>query len=276
MLPARAKACFAKKKAAKEEKTDPQKAPEEKQPKEKKKLSRKARIAIGAGAGAVVLAAGITAGVLAYQAAVRAEQANTSVACYGTIETFFEGSGVTAARVREELGLDIRGTVTDVLVEPGDEVQAGDDLILIDPTETREELADAQSELSSAQSAESAAQSTLTSAQSTLSTAQARLNRQNITAPFSGKMIPAEGGSVHVGQQLGQGEVVGYMIDDSKMKLTLEFSTTYSGSIQSGQSATVSIPSAMSEVSGTVSSVDTTRARLGGRLAGIPGGDLGG
>ena len=127
------KGLFAKKKAAKEEKTDPQKAPEEKQPKEKKKLSRKARIAIGAGAGAVVLAAGITAGVLAYQAAVRAEQANTSVACYGTIETFFEGSGVTAARVREELGLDIRGTVTDVLVEPGDEVQAGDDLILIGP-----------------------------------------------------------------------------------------------------------------------------------------------
>ena len=252
------KGLFAKKKAAKEEKPDPQKAPGEKQPKKKKKLSRKARIAIGAGVGAVVLAAGITAGVLAYQAAVRAEQANTSVACYGTIETFFEGSGVTAARVREELGLDVRGTVTDVLVEPGDEVQAGDDLILIDPTETREELADAQSELSSAQSAESAAQSTLTSAQSTLSTAQARLNRQNITAPFSGKMIPAEGGSLHVGQQLGQGEIVGYMIDDSMMKLTLEFSTTYSGSIQSGQSATVSIPSAMSEVSGTVSSVDTT------------------
>ena len=179
--------------------------------------------------------------------------------------------------MREELGLDIRGTVTDVLVEPGDEVQAGDDLILIDPTETREELADAQSELSSAQRRrESAAQSTLTSAQSTLSTAQARLNRQNITAPFSGKMIPAEGGSVHVGQQLGQGEVVGYMIDDSKMKLTLEFSTTYSGSNPVGPERHGVHPSAMSEVSGTVSSVDTTERVSGGRLAGIPRGDLGG
>ena len=48
------KGLFAKKKAAKEEKSDPQKAPEEKPPKEKKKLSRKALIAIGAGAGDIL------------------------------------------------------------------------------------------------------------------------------------------------------------------------------------------------------------------------------
>ena len=43
-----------------------------------------------------------------------------------SIETYVEGSGVTAAKVREELGLDLKGTVTsDVLVEVGDEVKSG-------------------------------------------------------------------------------------------------------------------------------------------------------
>ena len=40
------------------------------------------------------------------------------------------------------------------------------------------------------------------------------------------------------------------------MKLTLAFSAEYARSIRTGQSATVSIASAMSEVSGTVSSVE--------------------
>ena len=158
-----------------------------------------------------------------------------------------------------------------MLVEVGDEVKAGDDLIEIDPTETRAELETAQEELTQAQSAVTAAQTELSQAQSVLSNAQSKLSRQNITAPFSGKLIPTDEGTTYrVGQQVNEGEVIGYMIDDSKMNLTLSFSSAYVGSIKSGQSATVSIPSAMSEVSGTVSSVDTTLACHGRWRSGVP------
>ena len=170
---------------------------------------------------------------------------------------------MTAAKKREELGLDLKGTVTKVMVEVGDEVDKGDDLIEVNPTETREELEAAQEELTTAQRAVTDAQAEVTQAQNTLNSAQSKLSRLTITAPFTGKIIPAtdgEGNSTtyRVGQQISEGEVIGYMVDDSEMSLSLFFSSAYINDIQSGQSATVSIPSAMSEISGTVSSVEKT------------------
>ena len=226
--------------------------------KKNKRLSKRVRIAIGVAVLVLLVAAGVFL-VLMTRGGNDDTANDTAVASYGSIETYVEGSGVTAAKVREELGLDLKGTVTSVLVEVGDEVMAGDDLIEIDPTETRAELETAQEELSQAQSAVSAAQTELSQAQTVLSNAQSKLSRQNVTAPFSGKLIPTDEGTTYrVGQQVSEGEVIGYMIDDSKMEFTLPFSSAYVDSIKSGQSATVSIPTAMSEVSGTVSSVDTT------------------
>ena len=48
------------------------------------------------------------------------------------------------------------------------------------------------------------------------------------------------------------------MVNDKQMKLSIYFSAAYSGSIKAGQYASVSIPSAMSEVGGTVSSVESS------------------
>ena len=227
--------------------------------KNKHRLDKRVRIGIGIAAVVLLIAAGVFLVLKTRAAGSEDESSNTAVASYGMIETYVEGNGVTAAKVREELGLDLKGTVTDVLVEVGDEVSQGDELLVIDPTETRAELETAQEELSQAQSAVSAAQAELNQAQTVLNNAQSKLSRQNVTAPFTGKIIPAEEGTTYrVGQQVSEGEVIGYMIDDSDMDLTLEFSAAYVNAIKSGQSATVSIPSAMSEVSGKVSSVDTT------------------
>ncbi len=65
--------------------------------------------------------------------------------------------------------------------------------------------------------------------------------------------------SFRVGEQVSEGQVIGYMVNDRQMKLTLAFSAEYARSIRTGQSATVSIASAMSEVSGTVSSVEAAQ-----------------
>ena len=231
--------------------------------KKKSRLSKGVRIGIGVAVVAALIAAGVFLVLKSRDAGTDNTANTTAVVSRGMLETYIEGSGVTAAKKREELGLDLKGTVTKVMVEVGDEVDKGDDLIEVNPTETREELEAAQEELTTAQRAVTDAQAEVTQAQNTLSSAQSKLSRLTITAPFTGKIIPAtdgEGNSTtyRVGQQISEGEVIGYMVDDSEMSLSLFFSSAYINDIQSGQSATVSIPSAMSEISGTVSSVEKT------------------
>lgn len=231
--------------------------------KKKSRLSKGVRIGIGVVVVAALIAAGVFAVLKTRDTGAEDTASTTAVATRGMLETYIEGSGVTAAEKREELGRDLKGTVTEVLVEVGDEVKKGDELIVVNPTETRAELETAQDELADAQRAVTEAQAEVTQAQGVLATAQNQLGKLNVTAPFTGKIIPAsdaEGNSstYRVGQQVSEGEVIGYMVDDSTMNLSLYFSSAYINDIQTGQAATVSIPSAMSEVNGSVSSVERT------------------
>lgn len=231
--------------------------------KKKSRLSKGVRIGIGIAVIVLLIAAGIFLVFKTRNTGTELQGETTAVASRGMLETYIEGSGVTAAKKREELGRDLKGKVTDVLVEVGDEVKKGDKLVVVNPTETRKELETAQNELADAQRSVTDAQAEVTQAQNTLSTAQKKLNKLNVTAPFTGKIIPStdsDGNSTsyRVGQQISEGEVIGYMVDDSKMNLSLYFSSAYINNIKSGQSATVSIPSAMSEISGSVSSVEKT------------------
>lgn len=229
--------------------------------KKKSRISKKVRIGIGIAVIILLLAAGVFLVLKTRNTGTELQGETTAVATRGMLETYIEGSGVTAAKKREELGRDLKGKVTEVLVSVGDEVKKGDKLIVVNPTETRQELQTAQNELAEAQRSVTSAQAEVTQAQNTLSTAQKKLNKLNVTAPFTGKIIPvsdSDGNTTtyRVGQQISEGEVIGHMVDDSKMNLSLYFSSAYMNDIQSGQSATVSIPSAMSEISGTVTSVE--------------------
>lgn len=188
--------------------------------------------------------------------------AQTAVVTRGMLETYIEGEGVTAANKREEVGKEAKGKVQRVMVEVGDEVSAGDELMVIDPTETREELKTAQEELATAKQAVTDAQTEVTQAQTLVTAAQNNLGKLTITAPFTGRMIPVGEGEdatseYKVGQQISDGQTIGYMVDDGTMRLALYFSTAYKGEIKSGQTATVSIPSSMSTVSGTVASIES-------------------
>lgn len=229
--------------------------------KRKRRLNRGVRMAIGIVILLLLIAGGVFLVWKTRDTGTETTGETTAVATRGMLETYIEGSGVTAAKKREELGRDLKGTITSVLVEVGSEVKEGDELIVVNPTETRKELQTAQTELAEAQRAVTDAQAEVSSAQSTLNAARNKLNKLNVTAPFTGKIIPASDGegnetTYRVGQQVSEGEVIGYMVDDSTMKLSQYFSSAYRGDIQSGQTATVSIPSVMSEVSGTVSSVE--------------------
>ncbi len=168
----------------------------------------------------------------------------TAFAQMGYLETYVEGSGVTQAKLREELGEDLVGTVTDVLVQTGDVVTAGDVLVVVNPEETHKEL--------------TAAQEGLRDAQDALAEAGEQLAGLHVTAPFSGRLLPSENGEVRFqqGDYLGGGTSIGRLVDDSTMSLELYFSYAYANQITQVSAATVSIPAAMGLFNATVSKVE--------------------
>lgn len=183
------------------------------------------------------------------------EQPATAIAQRGMIETYIEGDGSIAARKQVELGKDLKGKVTNVAVEPGQNVKAGDVLFTVDPTETKKEIENAKKDLIEAQRA-------VDEAASAVNTAQKSVSELSTTAPFTGKFIPqsaAEGETVKTyrnGDELSGGTVIGTMVDDTVMRLPLYFSYAYIDTISKGAAANVSIPSSMSQVSGWVDSIE--------------------
>lgn len=178
---------------------------------------------------------------------------NTAVATRGYLETYIEGDGQIAARTQVELGKDIKGKVTEVLVQAGQAVKAGDKLFTVDPAEIRKELDEARKDMEEAQRSLDEASSGVTAAEKSVA-------ELTTTAPFTGRMVPPEGDEKtktwRVGDELPGGTVLGTLVDDTVMKLPLYFSYAYIDDIQKGAAATVSIPANMSTVSGQVESVE--------------------
>ncbi|MCL2004039.1 MAG: HlyD family efflux transporter periplasmic adaptor subunit [Oscillospiraceae bacterium] len=82
-------------------------------------------------------------------------------------------------------------------------------------------------------------------------------------APFSGRFERNESlPPLMLGSNISEGSYIGRLIDDSRMVLTLFFSHIYSDDIAMGQSCEVSVPSAMTTVSGLVTGIERIR-RLG-------------
>ncbi|MDR3767347.1 MAG: HlyD family efflux transporter periplasmic adaptor subunit [Butyricicoccus sp.] len=205
---------------------------------------------------AVILAGLLAGGVyLVQKTREKPEESisSTAFASRGFLETYIEGDGSVAARKQVELGKDLKGKVTEVLVQPGQMVKTGDKLFVVNPSDTRTELENAKKDLQEAQRAVDEAASGVTAAQKSVS-------ELTVTAPFSGKLLPPEGEEKpktwRVGDDLAGGTTLGLLVDDTTMKLPLYFSYAYIDDIRRGASASVSIPSNMSTVSGTVEAVE--------------------
>ena len=69
------------------------------------------------------------------------------------------------------------------------------------------------------------------------------------TAPFTGKLIDAP--DLKVGNTIASGEKLGKLVDDNTMKLSLYFSYAYEQEFSVGKTATISIPTTMTNVTGT-------------------------
>jgi len=157
----------------------------------------------------------------------------------GSIQSMVTGSGVTKPNDSTTIVLSASGTVQEVFVQDGDWVNIGDPLYVIDSTEAKEAV--------------EAAQETLDGYQEQMDALMASYNNLTITAPFAGKLMDVS--ELRAGDNIGSGSVIATLVDDSVMELTLYFSYAYESSIYVGQSATVTVPSSMAQVTGSVKEI---------------------
>ena len=135
--------------------------------------------------------------------------------------------------------LSASGTVQEVFVEEGMWVNEGDPLYIIDSTEAREAV--------------EAAKETVDNYQEQMDALLENQSNLNITAPYAGKLM--EVSEAQPGDNIGTGTKIAMLVDDSLMDLTLYFSYAYQTSIYVGQPALVTVPSSMTQTSGSVKEI---------------------
>ncbi len=163
----------------------------------------------------------------------------TGVVSIGSITSTVNGSGITKAKNSETIVSNTSGTVLDVFIQEGQVVEEGDPLYSIDTKLAQEAVDTARTQLEGRQTI----LNNLIKAQEGL----------HLKAPFSGKLTNVT--EYYPGDSIGNGSSIATLTDDTKFKLEQYYSYAYEGQIYKGQKMTVSIPSLMTTVEGTVEEV---------------------
>ena len=160
----------------------------------------------------------------------------------GSITSTVSGDALSRAKDSASMTLTTSGTVQEIFVSEGDHVEAGQQLYKI------------QSD--TAEDAVTQAKKSVDSTSKELKKLQENAANLTVRAPFTGKIqLPEDTKEIKVGDDMASGTTIATLVDDSKMKLTQYYSYAYAKDIKAGQSVTVSIPSSMTTVKGTVSGV---------------------
>lgn len=158
----------------------------------------------------------------------------------GSITSVIEGNGLVKPKKSETITVGAGGTVVSVLVNEGDQVTAGTMLYQIDSPGADDAVEKAKKEVDGYQKQ--------------LKKLYEDKQNLNVKPEFSGKLVEAV--KLKKGDSVTAGQVLARVVDDSKMKLTQYYSYAYEGSIYVGQAAQVSVPSAMQQMSGTVTKIN--------------------
>ena len=197
----------------------------------------------------VIVAALLGGGIFAWRKLVPGDDAGagevlTDMVSRGSITSMVEGSGAAVAKNSASITLLSGGQVLEVYVSEGDYVHAGDPLYVI-------ESSDAQARVNEAEKS-------VNSVQKELDALYKEASDLNIRAEYAGKLLNLEK-KLQKGDKVFKDQVVATLADDTRMLLTLYFSYAYENEIYVGQSATVSIPATMAQLSGTVHEIHKVR-----------------
>ena len=150
----------------------------------------------------------------------------TGTTVFGALNEAIEGSGTTTPA--DSVSYSVSGKVLQWLVEAGQEVKAGDLLYVLDSSDVRDQIVEAEVELDS-----------LYEQRDEL---RENMANQKVTAEFSGRV---EGVQVEVGDKVQTNTMLATLVDDSWMKTTLYFSYIYQQAIRTGMKITLSVPDQM-------------------------------
>ncbi len=209
-------------------------------PKNKKKRKKTTRRIIAA---VLVLALGV--GLYSHfnkKSGTGEQQVVTDVVQYGSITSMVEGSGMVKAKKSESITLATAGTVGDVYVTEGQQVNEGDPLFTYDSPEAEKRVRDAKSNIEGYQKQ--------------LNAAYKDIAKLNLTAPYAGKLMSTA--DLTVGEET-DGGTVATLVDDTRMRLTQYYSYAYEGELFVGQTVQVSVPALMSSVDGVIEKVHMVR-----------------
>lgn len=164
-------------------------------------------------------------------------------AAIGTIQSKVSGSGNAKAKKTESVNIPAASTVQDVFVTGGQQVMMGDPLFTIF----------SQAAIDDANKAQEAYDAQLKELQK-LYEEQGNLT---LRAPHAGKLMNVK--ELKDGNLLSNGEKVGELVNDTKLKLSLYYSYAYEGQISVGQSVDVSVPAVMATLPGRVDAINMVR-----------------
>ena len=213
----------------------------EKKKKQRKKLSKKQKRIITLVVVLAVAAAIVTALSKFLSGGEGEAEIMTQPVGYGSITSTVEGSGTAKAKESKAINITTAGTVLDVFVNEGDQVQAGTKLFTIDSPNARTAVDKARQDVEARQK----------------EVDQLIEAGDNLTvrAEFAGKLIEVKD-IPEVGEEIGSGTPLATLVDDRTLKLEQYYSYAYESDIYPGQSVTVSIPAVMEQLPGRVAEVN--------------------
>lgn len=207
-----------------------------KSPADKKKRRRLIRRIIAL----IVVIALIAGGVVFFKKKGGASsEVGTGVVEYGSITSVVDGSGLVKAKNSETISLTTAGTVMDVFVEEGQQVEQGDPLFTIDSPNAATEVQKARDEVEGYQKQ--------------INTLQKDIAGLNLSPSYAGKLMDVV--TLNPGDEISKGTKVATLADDTRMRLEQYYSYAYAGELKAGQKVQVSIPALMTTVEGTVEAV---------------------
>ena len=206
-------------------------------PKNKKKRKKTTRRIIAAVL-VLALAFGIYRGFFAKKEGDGERQVVTDIVQYGSITSMVEGSGMVKAKKSESITLATAGTVGDVYVTEGQQVNEGDPLFTYDSPDAEKRVREAKTNIEGYQKQ--------------LNAAYKDIAKLSLTAPYAGKLLDTA--ELTVGDEVS-GQKVATIVDDTRMRLTQYYSYAYQGEFYAGQTVQVSVPALMATVEGMVEKV---------------------
>ena len=213
----------------------------EKKKKQRKKLSKKQKRIITLLVVLAAAAAIVTALSKFLSGGEGEAEIMTQPVGYGSITSTVEGSGTAKAKESKAINITTAGTVLDVFVNEGDQVQAGTKLFTIDSPNARTAVDKARQDVEAKQK----------------EVDQLIEAGDNLTvrAEFAGKLIKVQD-IPEVGEEIGASTTLATLVDDRTMKLEQYYSYAYENDIYPGQSVTVSIPAVMEQLPGRIVEVN--------------------